>query len=187
MSKKDDIIHTALRLFNANSYNSVGVDRIIQESGVAKMTFYKYFPSKAKLIEECLDQRNINLQESLTASLAACDEHDYLGRIKAIYFWYSAWFHTADFNGCMFQKAVEEVFKIYPSTIRPALEYKEWLTNIILGLLSQLQIKNPVSLTNLLVSILDGMTMQAQIDKNSVKIDEYWARVERLIEFEQKL
>ncbi|MBS6929118.1 MAG: TetR family transcriptional regulator, partial [Finegoldia magna] len=36
MSKKDDIIHTALRLFNANSYNSVGVDRIIQESGVAK-------------------------------------------------------------------------------------------------------------------------------------------------------
>jgi AcrR family transcriptional regulator len=62
MSKKDDIIHTALRLFNANSYNSVGVDRIIQESGVAKMTFYKYFPSKARLIEECLDQRNMNLQ-----------------------------------------------------------------------------------------------------------------------------
>ncbi len=187
MSKKDDIIHTALRLFNANSYNSVGVDRIIQESGVAKMTFYKYFPSKARLIEECLDQRNMNLQESLTASLDACDENDFLGRIKAIYFWYSAWFHTDDFKGCMFQKAVEEVFKIYPSTIRPALEYKEWLTSTILDLLQHLQIKKTASLANLLVSILDGMTMQAQIDKDSVDIDEYWARVERLIEFERQM
>ncbi|ENX47848.1 MULTISPECIES: TetR/AcrR family transcriptional regulator [Acinetobacter] len=187
MSKKDDIIHTALRLFNANSYNSVGVDRIIQESGVAKMTFYKYFPSKARLIEECLDQRNMNLQESLTASLDACDQNDFLGRIKAIYFWYSAWFHTDDFNGCMFQKAVEEVFKIYPSTIRPALEYKEWLTSTILDLLQHLQIKKTASLANLLVSILDGMTMQAQIDKDSVDIDEYWARVERLIEFERQM
>ena len=53
MSKKEDIINTALNLFNSHSYNSIGVDRIISESGVAKMTFYKYFPSKAKLIEEC--------------------------------------------------------------------------------------------------------------------------------------
>jgi len=37
------------------------------------------------------------------------------------------------------------------------------------------------------VSILDGMTMQAQIDKDSVDIDEYWARVERLIEFERQM
>ena len=187
MSKKQDIITTALRLFNANSYNSVGVDRIILESGVAKMTFYKYFPSKAKLIEECLDQRNANLQESLSASLELCDAQDYMGKIKAIFFWYSAWFHTDDFNGCMFQKAVEEVFKIYPSTIRPALEYKEWLTHIILDLLTQLDIKAPTSLANLLVSILDGMTMQAQIDKDSVNIDEYWARVERLINFEKQM
>lgn len=54
MSKKEDIIITALNLFNRYNYSSVGVDRIISESGVAKMTFYKYFPSKEKLIEECL-------------------------------------------------------------------------------------------------------------------------------------
>ena len=37
----DDIINTALNLFNSHSYNSIRVDRIISESGVAKMTFYK--------------------------------------------------------------------------------------------------------------------------------------------------
>ncbi len=51
MSKKEDIIVTALDLFNRHNYSSVGVDRIISESGVAKMTFYKYFPSKENLMK----------------------------------------------------------------------------------------------------------------------------------------
>ncbi len=45
MSKKEDIINTALELFNQIGYNATGVDKIIAESNVAKMTFYKYFPS----------------------------------------------------------------------------------------------------------------------------------------------
>ena len=102
--KKDDIITTALRLFNSYSYNSIGVDRIISESGVAKMTFYKYFPSKEKLIEECLLLRNSLLQNSLTAAISKEDEINPLARIKAIFLWYSDWFNSEDFNGCMFQK-----------------------------------------------------------------------------------
>ncbi len=48
MSKKEDIINTALELFNQIGYNATGVDKIIAESNVAKMTFYKYFPSKER-------------------------------------------------------------------------------------------------------------------------------------------
>ncbi|SSR84832.1 Putative transcriptional regulator [Acinetobacter baumannii] len=59
MSKKEDIINTALELFNQIGYNATGVDKIIAESNVAKMTFYKYFPSKESLIMECLHHRNI--------------------------------------------------------------------------------------------------------------------------------
>ncbi|MFA2872516.1 TetR/AcrR family transcriptional regulator, partial [Acinetobacter pittii] len=85
MSKKDDIINTALRLFNSYSYNSIGVDlggrRIIKK----KMTFYKHFPSKEKLIEECLLLRNTLLQNSLTSALSKHDELDPLARIKAVF------------------------------------------------------------------------------------------------------
>lgn len=187
MSKKEDIITTALRLFNSHSYNSIGVDRIISESGVAKMTFYKYFPSKEKLIEECLTQRNINLQTSLNASLQPYDPEDYLGKIKAIFKWYEAWFNAEDFHGCMFQKALEEVIKLYPSTVEPATQYKIWLTSLIEDLLIDLNINNPTHLATLIVSILDGVTIQAHINKSSVQMDEYWKRVEQLISFEQAL
>ena len=184
MSKKDDIISTALRLFNSHSYNSIGVDRIISESGVAKMTFYKYFPSKAKLIEECLNKRNMNIQESLEAAIAECQPQNYIDHIKTIFFWYDAWFHTEDFNGCMFQKAVEEISKLYPSTIRPAIEYKEWLNGKLRSALEGLGIEQAIQLATLLASLLDGMTIQAQIDTNAVKIEDYWKRVQQLIELE---
>ena len=185
MSKKDDIINTALRLFNSHSYNSVGIDRIILESGVAKMTFYKYFPSKAKLIEECLNQRNQNLQASLNATINGCDDNDPLSKIRAIYLWYSAWFETEDFNGCMFQKALEEVLKQYPSTHQPATLYKAWLTQLMQNLLNQYDVKEPGPLSLLLVNILEGMTIQAQVEHGSIKIYDYWNRVEKLIDFER--
>lgn len=186
MSKKEEIIKTALNLFNSHSYNSIGIDRIISESGVAKMTFYKYFPSKAKLIEECLMTRNNHIQQSLGAAIVACDPQDYLSQIKAIFVWYDAWFHTADFNGCMFQKAVEEISKVYPSSLQPAIEYKEWLKTQLCNALRHLNIQQADQLAAFLSSILDGMTIQAQIDPNQVYLDDYWKRVETLIQLELK-
>ncbi|MFW1813050.1 TetR/AcrR family transcriptional regulator [Acinetobacter guillouiae] len=187
MSKKEDIINTALNLFNTYSYNSIGIDRIISESGVAKMTFYKYFPSKAKLIEECLVTRNLNLQESLDAAIAKCDPQDYLSHIKAIFTWYNAWFHSEDFNGCMFQKAVEEITKVYPSSLQPATDYKEWLKGHLSNALRHLGVKQDIQLASFLSSLLDGMTIQAQIDPQQVCLDDYWRRVETLIQMELAL
>lgn len=184
MTKKQDIINTALALFNSHSYNSIGIDRIISESGVAKMTFYKYFPSKAKLIEECLTVRNHNLQTSLAAAIAQCDPQDYLSHLRTIFVWYDAWFHTEDFNGCMFQKAVEEISKIYPSSLQPAIDYKEWLKGQLSNALLHLGIQQPDQLASFLSSILDGMTIQAQIDPDQVNLESYWKRVETLIQLE---
>ena len=47
---RERILETAANLFYANGYRAVGIDRIIAESGVAKMSFYRHFPSKDDLI-----------------------------------------------------------------------------------------------------------------------------------------
>jgi len=44
--KRQLVLETALTLFRAHGYHAVGIDRVLAESGVAKMTMYKYFPSK---------------------------------------------------------------------------------------------------------------------------------------------
>ena len=73
----------------------------------------------------------------------------------------------------MFQKALEEVLKQYPSTHQPATLYKIWLTQLMQDLLIQYEIEESRPLALLLVNILEGMTIQAQVEHGSVKIDDY--------------
>ena len=50
------MLDAAFRLFYARGLRAVGVDLIIAESGVAKATFYKYFPAKDDLVLAYLDR-----------------------------------------------------------------------------------------------------------------------------------
>jgi AcrR family transcriptional regulator len=50
LSARDRILQVAGRLFYAEGYRAIGIDRVIAEAEVAKATFYKHFPSKDDLI-----------------------------------------------------------------------------------------------------------------------------------------
>jgi len=52
---RERILNTALRLFYENGIQSVGVDKIVAEARIAKMTLYSYFASKEDLILEYLE------------------------------------------------------------------------------------------------------------------------------------
>jgi len=51
------IVDTAYELFSQNGIRPVGIDRIIAEAGVAKMTLYRHFPAKIDLAVAFLDLR----------------------------------------------------------------------------------------------------------------------------------
>ena len=53
---RERILDAAFALFYARGIRGVGVDLIIAESGVAKATFYKHFPSKDDLVVAYLDK-----------------------------------------------------------------------------------------------------------------------------------
>lgn len=184
MSKKEDIIQTALYLFNRFSYSSIGVDRIILESGVAKMTFYKHFPSKELLIEACLIRRSENIQTAILSELDCYQKEDYLGRVKAIYNWHINWFKSEDFNGCMFQKATVEILKRYPSIMEPIENYRVWLHDLSEDLFFKLKVTQPHILSSMFINILDGMTVYANMSQDYDQIEQSWKYIERLITFD---
>ncbi len=51
---RERVLLTAMRLFYSQGIKSTGINQIIEESRVAKASFYKYFPSKRDLIKECV-------------------------------------------------------------------------------------------------------------------------------------
>lgn len=106
-ARRDHLIDTALELFDRGGYHAVGIDKILTEAGVAKMTLYKYFRSKDDLILAALarrDERWLNWLRDAVARRAASPR----ARLLSVYDALSEWFEAPDFNGCMFIKAAGE-------------------------------------------------------------------------------
>ena len=68
------LIETAERLFYAEGIRAVGIDRIIAEAGVAKMTLYNHFASKDDLILAVLQYREEQVNEMFAKSRDAATE-----------------------------------------------------------------------------------------------------------------
>jgi len=184
MSKRETIITTAMTLFNQKSYTSIGVDKIIAESNVAKMTFYKYFSSKEILIEECLQRRIVEVQASLLEKVNST--HDPLNKLKSVFNWYMDWINTEDFNGCLFKKATIEVLQMYPSIKTQVNEYRHWIFNLVMSIFLDLEIEDPKVLSSLFLNIIDGLIIDGTINKPEINAEETWSYINKLIELETR-
>lgn len=179
--KKEDILTAAMNLFSQHGFHAVGVDLIIQQSGVAKMTFYRHFPSKDELIQSVLIRRNENLQESIKSN---ADKYQTpMLRLKSVFEWYENWFRSEDFHGCMFIRASEE-FRGPNCPIRKvAQQHKKWFVNFLEALLSDIQIRNSMEIAKHIVILLEGLTVKSNLCCSSSKeeVDFSWRCVEQLV------
>lgn len=65
-SKKQTIINASMSLFNREGYQTPGVDRIAEASGVSKMTFYRHFSDKNDLINLILEEKHKKFIDDIT-------------------------------------------------------------------------------------------------------------------------
>jgi AcrR family transcriptional regulator len=102
------ILETADRLFYQHGLRSVGIDRIIAEAAVAKMSLYNHFPSKDDLILAVLKYREEKIGEFFGAAM---EQHGQRTRdqLRAFFAALKDWFETPDFRGCAFQNAAVEL------------------------------------------------------------------------------
>ncbi|MFX9939121.1 TetR/AcrR family transcriptional regulator, partial [Acinetobacter baumannii] len=63
------VVNKSIELFHYNGFHIVGVDRLVKESEIPKMTFYNYFQSKERFIEICLMVQKERLQEKVVTML----------------------------------------------------------------------------------------------------------------------
>ncbi len=106
-SRRDHLIDTALDLFNRNGFHATGIDRILAEAGVAKMTLYNHFGSKDALIQAALERRDARWRKWFRDAVARRAETP-RGRLLAVFDALEEWFAGPDFHGCMFIRAAGE-------------------------------------------------------------------------------
>src|SRR5260221_8463306 len=130
--KREVLLDTATRLFAQYGFHAVGIDRIIAESGVAKMTMYKHFASKSRLVLDVLHEHGARQAQSLAAFVAK--QRDPLDQLRAVFVWHDRWFKSPDFAGCLFVNAAAEFHNEDSDVMQVAAEQRKGLTEFIAGI-----------------------------------------------------
>lgn len=94
------VLEAAYELFSRHGIRAVGIDRIIADSGVAKMTLYRHFRSKEELVLAFLELREQRwAREWLIQTLdaIAAEPRD---RALAVFDALDSWFRSDDFESC---------------------------------------------------------------------------------------
>ena len=102
MGARDRILDTAYDLFSRHGVRTVGVDRIVAESGVAKMSLYRHFPSKDELVLAFLQERERRWTQGWLQDEVTRRADTPAGRMLAIFDVFGEWFELEDFEGCSF-------------------------------------------------------------------------------------
>lgn len=166
---RERILTTASDLFYRFSIHTVGVDRIIAESGVAKMTFYKHFPSKANLIAEYLRHKTVVWMHML----AVATEQPGLTpieRVLAVFDAMDGSFRGASFRGCPFVKGLAE---FGPDADSPEVKatiaaYFQGLRDLIVSLVTPLELTDPDETVMQILSLIQGAIVMAQVTPDPI-------------------
>ncbi|MGZ4193319.1 MAG: TetR/AcrR family transcriptional regulator [Solirubrobacteraceae bacterium] len=142
---RERLVTAAYELFARNGVQAVGVDAIIERSGVARQTLYRHFGSKQELVLAFLERREEVWTYGWLAAEVKRRERDPRRRLLAIFDVFDEWFHTPDFEGCSFINVMLE----HPGADHPlhhaAAEYLARIRSFLEDLAADARIADPGS------------------------------------------
>jgi AcrR family transcriptional regulator len=158
---RERILETAERLFYRDGYRAVGVDRIIAESGVAKMTLYRHFRSKDELIAAYLERANHQLLEWIEGLIAP--HADPRAALIAVFNGVAKLASSPECLGCAFVGAAAEFPEPEHPGHRVALEHKRAVGARLRALAEAAGATDPDELAEELLLVMDGAWSAARV------------------------
>ncbi|UKA77585.1 TetR/AcrR family transcriptional regulator [Arthrobacter sp. FW306-07-I] len=111
---EERILSVAYGLFSRRGIRDVGVNELIERSGVAKATFYRHFPSKDSLVLAFLEQRDKHWTVDAVISKARSRGDTPVEQLLAIFDVFSDWFRQDGFEGSAFINVLLEMGPSHP-------------------------------------------------------------------------
>lgn len=164
LSKREQLIQTAVDLFSQHGYHATGIDRIAEEAGVTKRTMYRHFRSKEELILAALRDHDTRFRNEFMATVESRWQEPY-DRLLGIFEVAQDWFSDNKFYGCMFINAVGEYSEPNTAIREVCKEFKRLMYSYILKLVDDLKVSNAVDLAEQLALLLEGAIVTAQVSE----------------------
>lgn len=165
-SARDRLLATASDLFYREGVQNVGIDRIIAESGVAKMSLYNHFKSKDALIAAWLQERDAHWRAWFQAAVErlASDPQD---RPLAIFDALREWFEQADFRGCAFINSTVELVNPAHPGYQVSLAHQQVVFAYVLSLLETAGVPDPPTLAQQFILLIEGAIVVAMMQRSA--------------------
>ncbi|MDN4588342.1 TetR family transcriptional regulator [Xenophilus aerolatus] len=163
-SARERILAMAHDLFYRDGIRATGVDRLIAESGVAKLTFYRHFASKDALVREFLDFRHRRWIAWFIDALGrhgAASPAEGHARLLLLADVLQEWTEQPDFRGCAFINSVVEIAQALPEAVDIARAHKAEMTQVIAELLPDGATRE--LLADAAALVFDGAIVRAQM------------------------
>ncbi len=161
-SKREQLVDTALELFYRDGFHATGIDRILAESGVTKMTLYKHFKSKDELILAALRLRDERFRNSFMKAVEQRAEKP-ADRLLAVFDVLEEWFRTDGFCGCMFINASAEFANPDDPIHGTSAEHKRLVLKYLRKLAADAGITDPDRLGDQIGLLVEGAIVVAHV------------------------
>jgi AcrR family transcriptional regulator len=156
-SVRDRILNTARELFYREGVRGVGVDTVVAQSGVAKTSLYRWFPSKDQLIASVLEEEAKARWAAWDRTAERCADQPPRERLRTHMAAIVKFVNQQTYRGCPFMNASAELpDPNHPARIVAAgvmAELRRRLRKLVDGIDG---ISDREKLTDQLVLLVDG-------------------------------
>jgi AcrR family transcriptional regulator len=152
---RERILETAEDLFYREGIRAVGIDTIIERSGVAKMSLYRSFPSKDDLVAAYLDVRSQRYWKWWDTVLAR-HPGDPRRQLHDLFAAIAERVRRPEYRGCAFVNAAIEFPEEGSRARSAALAHKAEMRKRLLKLCRAIGSRQPGALANQLLMLIDG-------------------------------
>ena len=158
---RERILEAAYDLFSREGIRAVGIDAIIEQSGVARMTLYRHFGSKDALVLAFLERREQRwtrdwLQQEVSRRAVAPRD-----RLLAIFDVFDEWFQRHDFEGCSFINVLLEIADPQSELHRASADYLAKIRSFVAGLAAEAGVADPEGLAHKWHILMKGSIVAA--------------------------
>lgn len=159
---RDRILTTATGLFISTGIRSVGVDRLISESGVARATFFRHFPTKDELVVAFLESQAADARRTLGAVRAQPDGARAL--LAEIASGSKMGMDCAEFRGCEYINTAAE----YSDPEHPARvvvdRHRAWVRDLMADSLTEIGHPTPTGTAEVLFTMRTGAIVASSLE-----------------------
>jgi len=173
---RDRLLDATERLVYQGGINGTGVDTILAEASVARMSLYNQFGNKDGLVLAALDRRDRRWMAWYRTRVEQAPAGR--ARVLALFEALGDWFRQPDFHGCAFINAAGELADPAHEVRRLSARHKQHLARFVTEVATA---AGAVAVDRALFLLIEGAIVAAMVEARPDAAEDARAAAERLL------